>query len=381
MNMGRIISCGPPEKELVLAKKMRVAIFSDCLPERNGAGSYYHDLVAQLQDGVNRLEVFQPAAKMRFLRLALPLPGDPTQKLITPHIPRLVRDFRRLQPHLVISVTPGPFGLLGMALARWEKCGLINAFHTDFEDIVSIYKGRLFFRLAAWYLRRANQLLSRASDAVLINNSGLTGTVHKLGANKVEIMGTPLARAFLDPPVVEPRQRFEQVLFAGRLAPEKNLARVIDAARALPEIRFVIAGDGPLRKELEKAAEGCHNLRLTGWLDRDSLCREIDAADLLLLPSKMETFGTVALEAMARARPALVTENAGIHSWSRLGETLFTIKDEHTLAGCLQEIRGLPAASWRERAFAARRAALHFNRQTVSQWLGFIARYGRSNHC
>lgn len=358
--------------------RVRVAIFSDSFPERNGAGAYYFDLEPQLRPEVAALQMFQPVVKRRMLLFALPLPGDPTQKLITPNVFRIRRQFRELDPHLVISVTPGPFGLLGLYLARRAKTGFITAFHTHFEGLVQLYGDTLFYRTANWYLELINKILCKRSDTVLINNGDLEPTVKRLGAPRVDIMGTPLSSAFLDSPVVPPPGQLEQVLFAGRLAPEKNLPAIMDAVRALPDIRFVIAGDGPLRKKLEAEAASLPNLRLTGWLGRRELRAEMDAASLLLLPSHMETFGTVALEAMARGRPALVAASAGIHHWTILKDALFTLESDQSLTLALQEIASLPAETWREKAIAAREAAEALNRQTVGQWVGFVSRYSRS---
>ena len=233
------------------ASRLRVAIFSDALPARNGAGAYYDDLAVQLGPQLGELTLFQPVAKKRFLRFALPLPGDSTQKLITPNVLRICREFRALQPDLVISVTPGPFGLLGLWLARRSGVGFLTAFHTHFEGLVKLYGNTWFFRLAHWYLEQVNRILCRNSDSVLVNNPGLNATVERLGARHVDVMGTPLSRAFLDTPIVSPTENLRQVLFAGRLAPEKNLPVILDAVKALPDIRFVIAGDGPLRSGLE----------------------------------------------------------------------------------------------------------------------------------
>ena len=94
------------------------------------------------------LELFQPAHKRRFTRLAFPLPGDRTQKLITPNVFRLARQFQRLRPHLVIAVTPGPFGFAGMYLAGHYRTGFITAFHTHFEGLVKMYGDTPFFRFA-----------------------------------------------------------------------------------------------------------------------------------------------------------------------------------------------------------------------------------------
>lgn len=359
-------------------RTIRVAVFSDCFPERNGAGSYYHDLTMQLRPEVGTLEMFQPTAKRkRMLNLAFPLPGDSTQKLITPNLFRLQKQFEAMCPHLIISVTPGPFGLLGLYFARQYGTGFITAFHTHFEDVVPLY-GKLFFpRAGICYLSWVNKLLFKYSDTVLVNNKSLASTVRSLGAKRVDIMGTPLAHIFLNRPLAPPRNRLEQVLFAGRLAPEKNLQAIIEAVKAFPEIKFTMAGDGPLRGDMEMVSRQYHNLRLTGWIERKALCTEIDSADLLLLPSRMETFGTVALEAMARGRPALVTENAGIHQWPILQSALFKLSQDSSLIASLKEISVLSESTWKEKARAARIAAKTLNSQTISQWVNLIGRYGR----
>lgn len=359
------------------ARLKRVAIFSDSFSERNGAGAYYHDLAAQLRPEVGALELFQPAEKSRLLQLALPLPGDSTQKLITPNIPRLWKRFHRLKPHVVVAVTPGPFGLLGMYLARRSGTGFLTAFHTHFEEIARLY-GNAFFRgLANRYLVTTNRLLCRRSAAVMVNNGALVPIVERLGARKVEVMGTPLALTFLTTPCEAPPAILRRVLFAGRLAPEKNLPAILEAARALPELQFVIAGEGPLRKSLQREAKNLSNLRMTGWLDRESLRREMDAASLLLLPSHHETFGTVALEAMARGRPALVAESAGIHQWPELRGALFVLRREENLADALRRLLTQPSTVWQEKAHDARRAAEALNHNTIRQWADYASCYSK----
>lgn len=319
--------------------------------------------------------MFQPTEKKRLLQLALPLPGDSTQKLLTPNIFRIRREFRQLRPNLVIAVTPGPFGLLGLALANRSGCAFITAFHTHFEGLVQLYGNTLFFRFANFYLETVNKILCRRSAAVLVNNSNLGPTVQRLGAQAVEVMGTPLSHAFLSTAMRPPPRGLKSVLFAGRLAPEKNLPEVLVAARTHRDIAFTIVGDGPLRKELASATMDLPNVRMTGWLDREELCREMDAANLLLLPSHMETFGTVALEAMARGRPALVAASAGIHDWPQLQPALFRIEKGSTLADSITGLKNLSEREWDQRAQLARAAAEGLHRQTIDQWVDLVVRY------
>jgi glycosyltransferase involved in cell wall biosynthesis len=248
---------------------LRVAFFSDAFPERNGTGAYYHDLLPQLAPRVEALEVFQPGAGVAAPRVSIPMPGDPGQRLVAPPIRHIRQRCDALRPHIVVAVTPGLYGLLGAWEARRHGAVLISAFHTDFEQLARMYWPNPIFRSAVnLVVGTANRILCRRSRCVLINNADLESQVRRLGARDIDVIGTPLSREFLDtspPPIPENLRR---VCFAGRLAPEKNVEQIIRAARSLPQLEFVICGEGPLRSALEAQASGIANIRFTGWLDR-----------------------------------------------------------------------------------------------------------------
>ncbi len=150
---------------------------------------------------------------------------------------------------------------------------------------------------------------------------------------------------------------------------------MIAAARALPQLEVCIAGDGPLRQRLEDLARDCPNVRFLGWLRRDELIGLLDSSSLLLLPSSFETFGSVALEAMARGRPALVTTRAGIHAWPALRDGLFTLDAPEDLPRALGELLALSAGEWRSRSIAARQVAESLNSRTLAHWAALLARH------
>lgn len=358
------------------AQNVRVAFFSDSLPERNGTGAYYHDLASQLGPEVEALEIFQPLSpKGRNPRLSLPMPGDPMQRLVTPNIFRISKGYKALQPDVVIAITPGPFGLLGLLHAKRSGAQFISAFHTDFEQLARIYWNACSRTIVNGYLRTANRILCTNSRTVLINNSKLQADVETLGAKSVEVMGTPLQPAFLDRPLQPAPKTIQQICFAGRLAAEKNVDQIIAAAKNFPHIKFVIGGDGPLRKTLQTSAENIPNVEFTGWLSREQLIDLLDQSSLLLLPSKLETFGSVALEAMARGRPALVSANAGIHDWPLLQDGLFALDHNEGLTAAITKLVQLPADTWQTKANTCRQAAEQLNQQTVLQWAEILAKY------
>lgn len=356
-------------------RPLRVAFFSDAEPERNGAGSYYSDLIAQLDKRIDAVEIFQPTRRKRLLSgLSVPLPGDPTQRLLTPNVPRLWQRVRRMQPDVIVSITPGPFGLLGLAMARHFGSAFMTAFHTEFEALSRLYWSPVSRAIATRYLTGVNRLLCRSSSSVLVHSGRLVETVRSLGAGDVQVMGTPLPTRFIDTPVAPPRGRLSQLVFAGRLAPEKNLDVIVEAARELPDLQFVIAGDGPLRKRIARDTRRLPNVRMVGWLDREALRELLDASDMLLLPSRLETFGSIALEAMARGRPAVVAENAGIHSWHALHDGLITLRRSDRLADAIRRVQAQCPQERHDKAMRARQAAERLNMETLAHWIGLIDR-------
>ncbi|MFP4157551.1 MAG: glycosyltransferase [Opitutales bacterium] len=357
---------------------LRVAFFSDSLPERNGTGAYYHDLLGQLGQRVEAVEAFQPLPMKRHPLLSWPMPGDPSQRIVAPNLRRIARAYRKLRPNVVVSITPGPFGLLGLYHAKRSQATFITAFHTDFAQLARIYWSPFSRKFASAFLNGANRFLCKRSACVLVNNSNLRADVEQLGARIVEVMGTPLQPLFLEKPQQPFPETIKRICFAGRLAKEKNIDRIIEAAALLPEIEFRIGGDGPLRTKLEEAAQQLSNVSFTGWLTREDLIELIDASSLLLLPSQIETFGSVALEAMARGRPALVSANAGIHDWPLLRDGLIAYDQQRPLVEAIQEVIDLPAEQLQARSTAARSAAETLNRQTIDQWVDVLGKYAHS---
>jgi glycosyltransferase involved in cell wall biosynthesis len=365
----------PSSADAASATNVRVAFFSDSLAERNGTGAYYHDLLGQLASEVGGVEIYQPMPRGRYPILALPMPGDPTQKLVTPNVFRIGKAYRALNPDIVVAITPGPFGLLGLYHARRSGAKFLTAFHTDFEQLARIYWKPWSRFICNGYLRAVNKFLCRRSETVLINNSDLRNDVEQLGAPNMQVMATPLAPAFLSRPLRPPPARVERICFAGRLAAEKNVDLIIEAAADFPQIEFVIVGDGPLRLKLEASAQTLDNVRFTGWLTRGELIDLLDGSSFLLLPSKLETFGSVALEAMARGRCALVSANAGIHDWPELKGGLVPFEHGESLASAIGELVQLSPEARADGAIAARTAAEQFNRKAIQQWVEVLARY------
>lgn len=108
------------------------------------------------------------------------------------------------------------------------------------------------------------------------------------------------------------------VLFLGKFVAFKGVDLLLEAARiygsSALRIATVLCGDGPLRATLQAAAERMRLERV--WFVGDRALRERAAllriADLLVVPSRAEPLGLVALEAMASGTPVLATRAGGL---------------------------------------------------------------------
>ncbi|MCL4425711.1 MAG: glycosyltransferase family 4 protein [Firmicutes bacterium] len=107
------------------------------------------------------------------------------------------------------------------------------------------------------------------------------------------------------------------VFYIGRLVIEKGVQVLLDAIPRIisvyPNVKFVIAGSGPMEDELKRQAyalEIHQQVYFTGYVDEETKARLYRVADVAVFPSLYEPFGIVALEAMAAGVP-VVTSNAG----------------------------------------------------------------------
>jgi glycosyltransferase involved in cell wall biosynthesis len=95
---------------------------------------------------------------------------------------------------------------------------------------------------------------------------------------------------------------------------ETLLSAMPEIVRAHPNVMLWLAGDGDLRPTLELMARDlgvASHVRFLGRVANDSLWKYYAAADLFVLPSDVESWGTVMLEAMACGTPVVTTDTVG----------------------------------------------------------------------
>ena len=135
------------------------------------------------------------------------------------------------------------------------------------------------------------------------------------------------------------------VLFAGRLAQQKRVDDLLKALDLLqhvqPDIRTLIAGDGPLRDQLEEIAKVYHlgsRIRFLGH--REDVPKLLAAADVIVLPSVYEGLPNVILEAMRFRKPVVATAAPGTTEAVIDGQTglLVPVGDPMRLARAIRDV-------------------------------------------
>ncbi|UCD36210.1 MAG: glycosyltransferase [Nitrospiraceae bacterium] len=145
-------------------------------------------------------------------------------------------------------------------------------------------------------------------------------------------------------------QEIPVILFVGRLAPIKGLDRLLAAVACLHHVRglkLIVAGgddtDGHTPEKFRNLARrlgAAGAVTFAGRVDHDELSVYYSAADVLALPSYYESFGLVALEALACGTPVVAAPVGAVESIIKQGETGIVVShpSPRTFGRALEEI-------------------------------------------
>ena len=210
--------------------------------------------------------------------------------------------------------------------------------------------------------RVCGEAMGRETCAGCFDDPGYFGAVLELTAERLDAVrslrltvlssymkcelvraGVPADRIAVIPPVVYGLDRDAKsdgppcVLFAGRVVEAKGVREAIDAwRRSGVSLPFVVAGTGPLRREIE-----AEEVEVLGWLDRRRLSAAYRRAAVVVMPSRwQEPFGIVGLEALMLGTAVAAWDSGGVREWHPGGELLVPWGDVDGLAGALRAAPG-----------------------------------------
>lgn len=236
----------------------------------------------------------------------------------------------RLPRHdVVIALTTPPLIAAVGLLARTLKRSRLVYWVQDLYPEVAIAFGALRpGSLAARTMAAISRGVLRRADRVVALGEAMRARCIAAGAQAERTVVIPNwadAEAIRPVPHAENPLRAEiaggattVVMYSGNMGRGHDLATLVEAARLLgdrADIRFVFAGDGARRGEVEAAVERLPNVRLVPYQPRERLAESLSAGDLHLVALSAEMEGLLEPSKlygiMAAGRPALFVGPAG----------------------------------------------------------------------
>ncbi|HEY8193392.1 MAG TPA: glycosyltransferase family 4 protein [Gaiellaceae bacterium] len=333
---------------------MKVVVLATSYPrsETDTAGRFIADAVERIRAAGTDVEVVSPAGFRHFgiaygYGVTANLRRQPWRALfLAPFFANYIRAARRAAADA--DLVHAHWLPSSIAARMTGKPYVVNLHGSDVE---------LARKVPSW----ARSELRRAR-AVVCPSAALAAEATRLGARQVEVVpnGVELPAEVgqeADPP---------EVLYAGRLSPEKGILELVEAAEGM---NLVVAGDGPLRSRVPQAL---------GFVPRAELAKLYARAAVIACPSHREGFGVACLEAMAHGRPVVAGGVGGLLDLVVNGETGILVEPGNVpaLRAAMERLLDDPELRRRMGEAGRRRAAEHFSWHSVTRkTLDVYARY------
>lgn len=305
---------------------LKIAVFTETwLPKLDGIVSILSLMLQRLQERGHQVMLFGPPggpseyAGAEIVGIGGPrfplypevrvnIPGRSTWERLKAYQPDLV--------HIAGPVFLGPFGL---AFAHRLNVPILASYHTDIPRYFEhYYHGTFSFAQPAmrWYLRALH-------NQAHVNLCPSTPMLQDLQAHGFQRLrwwhrGIDTQRFTPGPRDEAMRARLTDghpddflVINVGRHAPEKGLESIHPHVSKQPGVRLAMIGGGPSHEQLKATFRDTPTV-FTGYLQGDELVAAYRSADAFLFPSTTETFGLVALEAMACRVPVIAARTGGV---------------------------------------------------------------------
>jgi len=198
-------------------------------------------------------------------------------------------------------VTEGPLGWYTRSACRRLGIPFTTAFHAQLhlyaETWLAGFIAPLVRRLIVWF--------HAGATLTLVSTPALKDQLHSFGLQRVHVCPFGVDISFSRRgtcPVALPKPVF---LFMGRISSEKNIDEFLSAD--LPGTKLVI-GDGP---DMKRLAARFPQARFVGYQKGDSLIAWCSCADVMVMPSRTETFGLAMVECLALGIPVAAHDVTG----------------------------------------------------------------------
>ncbi|WP_372635296.1 glycosyltransferase family 4 protein [Fodinibius sp.] len=362
--------------------ELRVAIFTGNYNHiQDGVSLTLNRLVAYLESQDVPVLVFGPTVDEPAIDHegelvpvpSAPMPGRSEYRVTVGFPESAQKRLRAFEPTLVHLATPDVLGFRAMRWAQANDIQIVASYHTHFTSYLKYYNLGMLEMLGWKYL----QWFYSQCKHIYVPSPSMADELNEEGIDE----GIRIWERGVNTDVFNPGHRdmewrrsigYEDsdtiVSFVSRLVWEKNLQTFVDTIKILqrenPDIKPMVVGDGPAKKELEHMLPEAH---FTGFITGGELSRAYASSDVFLFPSETETFGNVTLEAMSSGLPCVVADATGSRSLVESGVNgyLAAPRDTQEFARCVDRI-ARDKKVWQEMSRAARQKALAYSWDNVN---------------
>jgi glycosyltransferase involved in cell wall biosynthesis len=273
------------------------------LPEMACRG---HEVLAVSSHGDRSLPDEEPWRGVSILRLPLRRAIESGQaRLVGDTLRRFIAVAREFSPDVIHLGMVGPVMLFHLQSARMIRVPTLATVQTELR---SLRPGTM-----AWRLLHAASWIRFVSSRLLEMTCGQIPELRKKASVLYSFFPSETTR--VSPvPVGPPR-----LLYLGRLIEEKNLTLILEAVSkvrsAYPQVRLVIAGEGPERETLVRRTEDlglCGLVDFLGQVEPTAVPALLNECTALVLSSTREGLPTAAIAAATMGRPIVATRVGSI---------------------------------------------------------------------
>lgn len=311
---------------------LRIAVVTETWPpEVNGVAVTLAKLVQSLSHRNHDVQLIRPrqtkgdtplrdSSLEEVLMRGMPIPRYPELKLGLPSKKTLVKTWTLRRPDVVHIATEGPLGWSALQAAKVLKLPVTSDFRTNFQSYSKHYGVGWLRKPIVAYLRKFHN----ATACTMVPTKELMRTLNENGFLNLKVVSRGVDTQLFN---LQKRdfnlrtswgadEKTKVLISVGRMAPEKNLEKVLQSYEALrargAPVKLVMVGDGPLREQFQQKYP---DIIFPGMLIQSDLAVYYASADLFVFPSQTETFGNVTLEALASGIPVLAFDCAAARDW------------------------------------------------------------------
>jgi 1,2-diacylglycerol 3-alpha-glucosyltransferase/glucuronosyltransferase len=302
---------------------VKIAIVIDTwLPEVNGVVVTMQHTVQELTERGHEVVMITPQGFR-----TIGMPGYSSIRLALFPGRGVARVLDAERPDSIHISTEGPLGMAARHYCIKRGLDFTTCYHTRFPEYIRARAPVPLSVSYAWFRR-----FHKAARRVMVSTPSLARDLAASGFSNIVLwnkgVDTELFRPRTESFLSDERPIW---MYVGRVAIEKNIRAFLSLE--LPGTQYVV-GDGP---DLAGLKARYSSARFTGFLMGQDLARHLAAADVMVFPSRTDTYGLVQLEAMACGVPVAAFPVTGPLDVIEQGVTGFCDEDlRHAALACLE---------------------------------------------